>query len=416
MRVLPVAAMPASLEPFLSPYRGLPPHAWIQAVAGLVNRAGGAAKMFLPLYLRETVGLSIEQVGWLLATYGAGLLLGAYLFGSLSDRLAPRRVMTLCFVGNGLSLLLLAGSWPVPLVAVWLVLSGLFEGGMRPVNQRLLLESCEPAIRPRAHGLYRVLINLGWAIGGLVSGLAAGWDYRAVFIGDGLATFLALAWFHYGYRRWPQPETAATATEVTAAPKDGGSPWRDPAFLLLMASCLALAMAYDQMYGMFGTFLREHYRLAPIWFGALFTLNGTLIVLCQGLVSNWVSRLGLWRAASWGTVLMTFCWLLLPLGQGATTAVLVMVLLTIGEMLHSPAEISLVMQLSEGRARGRYLGIYMAVWGGRTLIAPAVGAQLYSRFGPTTLWLACAGCGVLSLLLRRAVQRRVECDRSHQAG
>lgn len=399
-------SLPSWLEALFSPYRGLPPHVWIQAVAGLVNRVGGAAKMFLPMYLRETVGLPIEQVGWLLAAYGGGLFLGAYLFGALSDRWPPRRVMALCFAGNGLSLLALAFSWPVAAVAVLLILSGLFEGGVRPVNQRLLLESCAPELRPRAHGLHRVMVNLGWAIGGLVAGAVAVYDYRAVFVCDGVATFLALLWFRHGCRRWPLPPPFETA-KAPDAPAGDGSPWRHPAFLLLMASCLALAIPYDQLYGMFGTFLREHYRLAPIWLGALFTLNGALTVLCQGWVSNWVGRLGLWRAARWGTVLICGCWLLLPLGGGAATAIAVMVLMTIGEMLYSPAEISLVMQLSEGRARGRYLGMYTAIWGGRTLVAPALGAQLYGRFGPTALWLACAGFGLLSLWLRQAVKRRV---------
>ncbi len=405
----PVRTSRTVMGTFLSLYRGLPPAVWIQAVASLVNRMGGAAKMFMPIYLRESLGYPVQSIGWLLAGYGGGLLLGAYLFGALSDRYSPRRVMGVCFVLNGLSLLLLALPLPMGLMALVLFLSGCFEGGVRPVNQRLLLEDCPPAMRPRAHGLYRVSVNFGWAMGGVLAGVLAGFDYRAVFVADGLASLAAFGWFVLGYRRWPPVVVQAGADSPVVA-VGNGSPWGDAPFLLLMLSCLVLALSYDQLYGMFPTFLREHYRLAPQWIGWLYTFNGLLIVGLQPPMALWIDRIGLWRAAGLGGVLVGCCWLVLPLGTGLPAALAAIVLLTLGESLYSPAEMSLVMQCSESRQRGRYLGLYTAVWGGRTLVAPAFGAQIYAHAGGTVLWYACAGLGLLSLWLRLSSRRMLRAE------
>jgi MFS family permease len=64
------------------------------------------------------------------------------------------------------------------------------------------------------------------------------------------------------------------------------------------------------------------------------------------------------------------------------------------------------MQCSEGRQRGRYLGIYSAGWGGRTLYAPAAGTWFYGQYGGAMLWWACAALAIITVLIQhRPLQR-----------
>lgn len=388
------------IDTLLAPYRGLPRTVWIQAMASLVNRSAGAAKMFMPLYLRESLHVSVETVGLMLALYGGGLLVGANLFGWLSDRVAPRRVMLVAHTCNGLSVLAFAVPMAAPALASLMALSGVFEGGARPVNLRLLLESCPPEMRPRAHGLHRVTVNLGWALGGLTAGVLATHDYRLVFVADGIASLLAAGVLLAAFRRFPEAAIGAQTAKQRALEVAAGSPWRDKAYLAQLCAVLSVGIAYDQMYGMFATFLREHEHVAPQWIGALHALNGGLIVPLQGVMTLAVQRIGVWRASTLGTIGIAGSWLILLGFGGLGGAAATVMVLTLGEMLYSPAEISLVMQLSEGRARGAYLGLYSATWGGRTLLAPAIGAAIYGAAGGQGLWWSCAGFGVLSLCFR----------------
>ena len=402
------------LHALVAPYRGLPAAAWIQALASFVNRSAGAAKMFMPLYLRESLHVSVQSVGLMLAAYGGGLLIGANVFGWLSDRVSPRRVMLVAHSCNGLCVLAFAVPMPPLALAVLLALSGVFEGGARPVNLRLLLESCPPALRTRAHALHRVTVNLGWAAGGLIAGALATRDYRLVFIGDGVASILAAALLVVAFRRHPEPTVGAQTAKQRALEVASGSPWRDKAYLAQLAAVMAVGIAYDQMYGMFATFLREHEHIAPRLIGSLHALNGGLIVALQGILTLAVQRMGVWRASTLGTIGIAGSWLILLAFGGMGGAAATVAVLTMGEMLYSPSEISLVMLLSEGRARGSYLGLYSATWGGRTLLAPALGAAIFGAFGGNALWLTCAGLGGVSLGFR-AIAKHYAGERARPA-
>lgn len=134
---MPQAAL---LRRLSRPYRGLPPSVYIQVVCSFINNVGGISKLFLPLYLRESYQLPYNQIGMLMAFYGAGMLAGSLKGGSLTDRFDSRALGVLALAVSGLCMVLLALRIPVWLFMPVLVLSGMADGGFRPINQRLALE------------------------------------------------------------------------------------------------------------------------------------------------------------------------------------------------------------------------------------------------------------------------------------
>lgn len=63
------------------------------ALANLVNRAGTMVVPFLSLYLTRDMGLTLEEVGWIVSCFGAGSVVGSWLGGRLTDKLGFHRVM-----------------------------------------------------------------------------------------------------------------------------------------------------------------------------------------------------------------------------------------------------------------------------------------------------------------------------------
>ena len=61
-------------------FAGVPVLVYGLAVTSFINRMGGTAKLFMALYLRETLGFDLAAVGMLLALYGAGLLAGSFAY------------------------------------------------------------------------------------------------------------------------------------------------------------------------------------------------------------------------------------------------------------------------------------------------------------------------------------------------
>ncbi|VEB44956.1 enterobactin exporter EntS [Chromobacterium violaceum] len=200
---MPQAAL---LRRLSRPYRGLPPSVYIQVVCSFINNVGGISKLFLPLYLRESYQLPYNQIGMLMAFYGAGMLAGSLKGGSLTDRFDSRALGVLALAVSGLCMVLLALRIPVWLFMPVLVLSGMADGGFRPINQRLALEPCAPQQRPVAQGMMRVAFNLGVAIAGVSSGFLAAYGYQWVYAANAAGTMLGACWMAWSYAAaWKAP-------------------------------------------------------------------------------------------------------------------------------------------------------------------------------------------------------------------
>ncbi len=69
---------------------------------------------------------------------------------------------------------------------------------------------------------------------------------------------------------------------------------------------------------------------------------------------------------------------------------------TLGEMLNSPSNATLIAELSPAALRGRYQGVFSLSWQLAGALAPVLGGLLREQAGNTALWLACAGIGVVT--------------------
>ena len=381
--------------PLVARLFSLPSMAWILAATAFINRMGAMAKLFMAIYLRESLHLPLPTIGLLLAGYGAGTLVGAYGLGVLSDHVSPRRLAVACLCASGLGLLLLAQTSSVAWLAAFLFVGGVADAGYRPVVQRLIMEACEPAERPRAQSLLRVAINLGFAVGGFFGGMLAGWDYRYVFWADAATSFAAAAWLAYALARIAPPvDAAATAKSTPSLDTPGASPYRDRVFLCLLLAALPLGMMYDQINGLYGAYLREHHGLSPAWVGWQHGINGLLVALCQLPLTAWSQRYGVRGPVIWGCALMVAGLGMLPWVSGLAGVLASTVIWTVGEMLWMPTLGVIIMHRAEGRRSGHYFGMQSAMWSTSTLLAPLVGSRLYAAWGGDALWYAVLLAGI----------------------
>ncbi|WP_215778036.1 MFS transporter [Paludibacterium sp. B53371] len=401
--------MPRStLLRLLAPYRGLPRTVYIQIVCSFLNNMGGMAKLFLPLYLHANYGVPYRWVGLMVSAYGIGALVGSYRGGSLSDRYDSRLLSKLFLAGASISMVLLALPIPLWLFAPVLIVSGFCDGAFRPVNQRLALEPCTPEQRGQAQGMLRVAINLGVAVSGITGGFLATLGYQWVYLSNGIATGLGALWLAWAYHRYPVVlERRLQRGEATTPTTASLSPWHDLPFLRLMFGMVIAAAVFDQMYSVLGLYLAEYNHLGPHWLGILFTINGLMVVFLQVPVSQRMNHWGIGRCAQIGVMLTGFSYLLLLVSPHPLWPVLAAIGQTCGELLISPAFMLLVMRRSEGRLRGRYMGMYSSAWAGRTLFAPALGAWVYGTAGGVTLWVGCALATTLAALIQMAPLRQI---------
>lgn len=360
--------------------------AWVLAALLFINRLSSMVKLFMALYLRQELGLAIEAVGWLLSGYGAGLLVGSMVGGLLSDRFPTARLTAILFFLSAWTLLSLGVVTEVPWLAALLVLSGVLDGAIRTLHQRLIMEYCEVAQRARAQALSRVARNLGMAAAGIAGGVLAQVDFRWVFFASAALTLLALLWFVR--TTWRRP--VLIAVETPEADAGSGLPYRDKPFLWLLAATVVLGISFDTVYSTLGNYLRDYYRLSTEAIGWQFGINALLVVMLQIPLAHWGER---WSARAQlvaGSVLLACGLGMLPLGSGLFYVCLSTVIWTLGEALFMPPLNVRVMQHAQGGKSGQYFGLFFMSWSASALLSPVLSGQLYGKIGGHSVWLMSA--------------------------
>ncbi|EZP33070.1 MFS transporter [Pseudomonas sp. RIT288] len=369
------------------------PMSWVLAALLFINRLSAMVKLFMALYLRQELGLAIETVGWLLSAYGAGLLVGSMLGGWLSDHVRTARLTAALFFVSVWVLMLLGLVTQVPWLAGLLLLSGVIDGAIRTLHQRLIMEYCEVAQRSRAQALSRVARNLGMAAAGVAGGVLAQADFRWVFFVSAAMTMLALLWFMR--TTWRRPVLVVEDESV-----DGSSvPFRDKPFLWLLAATAVLGIAFDTVYSTLGNYLRDYYHLSTEAIGWQFGLNALLVIALQIPLSHCGERWGTRRQMLAGSLLLAGGLGMLPFGSGLAFVCLSTVIWTLGEALFMPPLNVLAMQFAQRGKSGQYFGLFFMSWSASALLSPVLSGQLYGNFGGHSVWLASAALVLMSIPL-----------------
>lgn len=383
---------PGSLSRFLA----LPVVVRAQLGATVLNSASVIVKLFMPLLFRGNYTLSFEAIGMLMAAYGAGCVAGAYFGGVLTGRVDSRKLTTACLLASGALSIGLSRLPAVTWLSVIVPAIGVADGAFRPANLRLVMEAAGSNNAMWLQGLHRICFNLGVALAGITAAGLSGTGYPALFAAAGIANITGgCLLVRHACNRAAEQQLPIETTVPCAARQASVSPWTDGAFLLFVSGQLIALGIFDQMYGAFGLFLSEDYRLDTRWIGYLFSFNALLIVLAQAPAIMLIDRIGLIAASRWGTLLLAVAFPLLNFGDTAAHAIATMTCITAAEILLTPAWTLAVMDRSAGRDRGRYLGIFTAAWLGHSLYGPAIGTWIYGTMGGRNLWWVCAASGLV---------------------
>ncbi|HYH47838.1 MAG TPA: MFS transporter [Thermoanaerobaculia bacterium] len=376
------------LRAYRDAFSGHGPAVWRLAIATLVNRSGTMVLPFLILFFTEERGFTAGEAGRMLALYGVGGLLGAFLGGWLCDRMAPRRVMIASLVLTGAGFLVLGYLEARWALAVTIFLVSLVGEAFRPANAAALAAASTPENRGRSFALNRLAVNVGMSFGPAVGGLLAQRDYGWLFLADGLTCLAAAGLLAAG----PGLARAATAAVVTAA--SPRSPWRDGPFLVLLLLMTALGAVFFQTAGTFPLTLHELHGFSEAGIGLMLAVNTVVIVLFEMVLVHATRRIDPLLLVAVGSFFFCLGFGLLPLGSGFAWVAFTVVVWTVGEMLSMSAGSAVVANRAGSGSLGRYMGLYVLSFSAAQVIAPVAGTWVYERFGPDTLWYVCGALGV----------------------
>jgi MFS family permease len=373
--------------------------------------------LFLPftiLYFLATTRLPVTQIGLALAVAGAASLPLGPVFGSAADRFGPRPVVVTSNLvrAAGFAAYLGVHSFPALLAAAFVVQVGnrAFYSSYTP----LVTQVAEPGQRERWFGFIGAVRNVGFALGGVVAGVALTGGgvaaYRAVVIGNAVSFLLAgVLLTRLKLAPLPPREQRAGA----------GGGWRavlsDRPYLVLTAVNTLFALASNALDVVLPVYLVHVLALPPWTAGACFGLNCVLVAFVQGPVVTRIEG----RSATRMLVLaggLTAVSALVFLAAEPLSVVPALLLVVVGVVLFSAAELvqSPVMAALSAEAapdglRGRYIATFQLSWTVANSAGVAVLSWLIS-IGPPAVWgflaaisvAGSAGLGLVGGRLERA--------------
>lgn len=400
---------------YVSAFAGLPRVVWTLAIASLIQRAGSMVLPFLTLWLTRERGLDAAEAGFGLGLYGAGALVGTWLGGWYSDRLAPGTVMIGSFLGTAAVFVALLFLDDVLSVLVALTVLGAIAESFRPANGVMLTRAVEPEHLQRAFGLVRLAVNLGFSVGPLVGGFLAAVDYDWLFIVNATACVAAALWLVWALPRLAVPaggqQEQEADSEAPAPEETGCSPWRDGTYLWVLAFTFLSGAIFFQVFTIYPLYYGEHLGWSEALIGTLFAANTVIICLFEMVLIAGLTGWNPLRASALGTLLLGCGLGLLPLSGGIAWAFLVVAVWTVGEMIIGPMLAAYTGQRAPRARQGAYFGAFNLSFAAAHVVAPAAGGWAFAEISPDAPWWLCAGLGVLSAagfaVLSRAPVRSV---------
>jgi MFS family permease len=363
---------------------------WILQAGSLVNAFGNGIMLpFLVIYLHNERGIPLGIAGLVAATNSVFGFASAFVAGTFSDRIGPRRVLqiALCVMAVATGLFpLVQSAWQA--FALY-ALSGLGSGSFWPAQSTLLSALAPTERRHAVFATQRVTMNLGVALGGLVGGFLAAWSFTALFLFDA-ATFLA---YVAVLTRVPTPELhpereAGTYRDVV----------RDRTFMsYTLLNALVIAASVAIWVELLPPFAKNQADVSAQGIGVLWAVDSIVVVVAQLPVAKLVEGRRRMRAFA----LMCLAFSASLLGFGATgywtagwVAAGLMAAITIvfaaGECLHGTIHVPLTADMAPPRVVGRYLAFASLSWQLGWIVGPA-GGGFVLQHAPFALFPLAAG-------------------------
>ncbi|MEV4413705.1 MFS transporter [Catellatospora sp. NPDC049609] len=373
---------------------GLPATFWYLWVGTLINRAGGFVVIYLTIYLTTVQGFSPSQSGLVLGLWAAGGAVGTLVGGVAADRIGRRPTLLVAHLGAVALLASLAFAQGFWVIAPLTFLFGVVAESARPAFQALMVDVVPERDRLRAFTLNYWAVNVGFAVAAMLAGLVASADPKLIFLLDA-ASALAPFLFILLKVREPRRARPAAAPHAPVERVGLGMVLRDRVFLGFVALNVLISFVFMQ-----------HLSTLPIamtgdgipaqQYGLVIALNGILIVGGQLFIPKLIRSYDRSKVLAAASLIIGLGFSLTAFADTAAFYAVTVLVWTVGEMLNSPSNSTLIAALSPAAMRGRYQGVMSLSWSVAGFAAPVLGGYVQQHLGDEVLWLSCGAIAVVA--------------------
>ncbi len=368
-------------------------------VGTLVNKLGTFIVPYLTLVLLRDFHMREGEAALLLFAYGFGSVVSILAGGVITDRFGRRRTLLVSLLGSGVLAVAMGVAPSADLFVPLLVAFGFIADLYRPAASAIIGDLLPSSERASGFAGLRMAVNLGWASGTAIGGLLADWDWRLLFLGDGLTTLAygVLVYFTIPETR-PQGVVGTVGREAPAASGAGvttprpafgqgpTNPLRDGVFLATTSTGLLFTLIFCCNLSIMPLTVTQSAGYPAVVFGLLAAVNGVLVAFFEISITARLKGFRRLRLAALGCLLSALGFGMIGLVMHWAWFLLAVFVFTAGEILASPQQIAFVADWAPPEARGRYLSLYQATWSIAFAVNPAITLPLHAALGERAFW------------------------------
>ncbi len=370
---------------------------WLLAVVMFINRSGTMVLPFMTLYSKH-IGYSTKQAGYVVAIYGIGSLVGAFIGGKISDRFGFYYTQFFALFCGGILFIVLGQMNSYFSICVCTFFLSMVNESFRPANATAIAHYSTVKNRTQAFSIVRLAINLGWGFGGALGGILASINYRLLFWVDGFTNISAAILLLLLLPKVTVAQQQQLAQTLTVKLKAKPA-YTDKIFLYFIGLQVLFAFCFFQLFTTIPLYFKEDLLINEFWIGILMAMSGILIVLFEMiLVFKLEGKRPYLRLMTIGTMIMavSFFVLNIPFFHGMVIASMAMLLITIAEMTAMPFMNSFYIARSTEGNRGQYAAYYTMAWSMAQVIGSVSGTQIAYAIGFNNLWWTIGGICVVT--------------------
>lgn len=377
----------ATINLYKNAYSGVNRRMWLLAVVMLINRSGTMVLPFMTLYCKH-IGYSTQEAGYVVAIYGIGSLVGAFIGGKISDRFGFYYTQFFALLCGGILFITLGQMNTYFSICVCTFFLSMVNESFRPANATAIAHYSTEQNRTQAFSIVRLAINLGWGVGAALGGLLASINYHLLFWVDGFTNLSAaflLIWLLPKVSLAQQQNISKTKV-VTEKAKPA---YADKTFMYFIALQLLFALCFFQLFTTIPLYFKEGLHINEFWIGVIMAMNGIIIALFEMvIVFKLEGRSPYLRLMCYGALMMAISFFVLniPLIHGFIIGALSTVIITFAEMIAMPFMNSWYISRSSEGNRGQYAAYYTMAWSAAQVVGSAGGTQIAYAIGFNNLW------------------------------
>lgn len=401
--------MKTLINNYLNTFKGLSQEVWWLSLITLINRAGTMVIPFLSLYLKESIGFSMSDVGWVMSAFGLGSVVGSWLGGKLTDAFGYYKVMVSSLFLTGILFVALQylntfTSFCLGIFAV-MAIADMF----RPAMFVALSAYSTPENKTRSVTLIRLAINLGFSAGPAIGGLIiTGFNYSGLFWVDGITCLLASILL----LKVLNPKSAKVLDDIKV--ENPKSAYTDIPFLIFLGAMVLFGIVFLQYFSTMPIYYREEYQLSELMIGVLLGANGFLIFVFEMPLIKWLENSSYTKSGlmAFGGILTGLSFLILNMGHWAGLLIIGMLLMTVGEMIAFPFSNAFAMQRAKKGNQGEYMALYSIAFSIAHIFGHNAGLQMVDAKGFEWTWyiitILAGFCVIMLFWLNRYMAKRKE--------